>query len=148
MGYIREKDLRDGCTRYYAEVQFKGFPRLTATFSRKTDAKLWIQKTENELRCGRNQLIADSRKRTFKNAIDRYFKEQSISVVKRGHLRWWEKELDHYYLKDIRPCLISQKKQKLLTEPTEKGVMRSGSTCNRYLATLSHLMSLCEKQWE
>lgn len=59
MGHIREKDLSDGSTRFYAEVQLKGFPRLTATFSRKSDAKLWIQKTESELRCGRNQLIAD-----------------------------------------------------------------------------------------
>jgi hypothetical protein len=35
MGHIREKDLSNGDTRFYAEVQLKGFPRLTATFSRK-----------------------------------------------------------------------------------------------------------------
>lgn len=35
-----------------------------------------------------------------------------------------------------------------MTEPTPKGVVRSKSTCNRYLATLSHLMNLCVKQWE
>lgn len=35
-----------------------------------------------------------------------------------------------------------------MTEPTPKGVVRSKSTCNRYLATLSHLMNLCAKQWE
>lgn len=95
MGYIREKDISDGSTRFYAEVQLKGFPRLTATFSRKSDAKLWIQKTESELRCGRNQLIAESRKHTFKEAVQRYSKEQKISVVKRGHLQWWEKELGY-----------------------------------------------------
>lgn len=148
MGHIREKDLSNGDTRFYAEVQLKGFPRLTATFSRKSDAKLWIQKTESELRCGRNQLIAESRKYNFKEAVQRYSKEKKISVVKRGHLQWWEKELGHYFLKDIRPSLIAEKKQKLLTETTEKGVVRSGSTCNRYLATLSHVLSICEKQWE
>ncbi len=148
MGHIKDRDLKDGTTRFYAEVKLKGFPRLTATFSRKTDAKRWIQKTESELRCGRNQLVGESQKHTFKDAVERYFKEQSVSVVKRGHLIWWEKELGHFYLKDIRPSLISQKKQKLLSEPTDKGVLRSGSTCNRYLATLSHLMSTCEKQWE
>lgn len=26
--------------------------------------------------------------------------------------------------------------------------MHSGSTCNRYFATLSHILSICEKQWE
>jgi len=69
---IREKDLSDGSTRFYAEVQLKGFPRLTATFSRKSDAKLWIQKTESELCCERNQLIAESRKHTLssENRLD------------------------------------------------------------------------------
>ncbi|MEI8124533.1 MAG: site-specific integrase [Parachlamydiaceae bacterium] len=149
MGHIRERDLSDGSKRFYAEVQLKGGgPRLTATFNRKTDAKLWIQKTETEMRCGKNQLIAASRKYIFKEAVQRYSKEQAVSVVKRGHLQWWEKELGHYFLKDIRPSLIAEKKQKLLTEPTEKGVVRSGSTCNRYLATLSHVLSTCEKQWE
>lgn len=149
MGYIRERSLSDGSKRFYAEVELKGAgPRLTATFNRKSDAKLWIQKTETEMRCGKNQLIAASRKHIFKEAVQRYSKEQKISVIKRGHLQWWEKELGHYFLKDIRPSLIAEKKQKLLTEPTEKGVVRSGSTCNRYLATLSHVLSICEKQWE
>lgn len=149
MGYIRERSLSDGSKRFYAEVELKGAgPRLTATFNRRSDAKLWIQKTETELRCGKNQLIAESRKHVFKDAVQRYSKEQKVSVVKRGHLQWWEKELGHYFLKDIRPSLIAEKKQKLLTETTAKGVVRSGSTCNRYLATLSHVLSICEKQWE
>ena len=75
MGYIKEKDLSNGSKRFYAEVQLKGFPRLTATFDRKTDAKLWIQKTESEMRCGRNQLIAESRKYVFKHAVERCSKE-------------------------------------------------------------------------
>lgn len=62
-----------------------------------------------------------------------------LKGVKMGHIR---------NLRDIHPSLVVEKKQKLLTESTEKGIVRSGSTCNRYLATLSHLMSLCEKQWE
>jgi len=148
MGYIKEKNLQNGSKRFYAEIQLKGFPRLTATFSRKSDARLWIQKTESELRCGRNQIVTESRKFTFKDAVQRYVKEQSISVVKRGHLQWWEKELGHNFLKDIRPSVIAEKKQKLLTESTERAIIRSGSTCNRYLATLSHLMGICEKQWE
>lgn len=148
MGHIRSKKLKNGSERHYAEVQLKGHPRLTATFNRKSDAKLWIQKTESDLRCGRNQLIPESRKHTFREAVRRYLKEQRVSVVKRGHLTWWEEELGHYYLRDIRPSIIAEKKQKLLTEPTPKGLIRSGGTCNRYLATLSHLMNLCVKQWE
>ncbi len=148
MGYIRQRNLQDGSTRFQAEVRLKGHPILTATFDRKTDAKNWIQKVEADIRCGRHQLYVKAKQHTFKEAVDRYFKEQTVSVVKRGHLLWWQKELGHLYLRDIRASLINEKKQKLLVEPNEKGVIRSKSTCNRFLATLSHLMSLCLKQWE
>lgn len=93
MGHIRERDLSDGSKRFYAEVELKGFPRLTATFDRKTDAKLWIQKTETELRCGRNQLFAESRKYVFKDAVQRYSKEQKSQslkeVIYNGGKRSW-----------------------------------------------------------
>jgi len=148
MGYIRERKLKDGGTRYQAEVRLKGHPTLTAMFDRKTDAKNWIQKVEADIRCGRHQLYANGKKHTLKEAIERYFKEQAVTVVKRGHLQWWQAELGSLYLQDIRPSIITEKKQKLLTEQTLKGVVRGNSTCNRYLATLSHLMGLCVKQWE
>lgn len=83
MGYIRERDLSDGSKRFYAEVQLKGAgPRLTATFNRKSDAKLWIQKTETEMRCGKNQLIADSRKHVFKEAVQRFPKSKKSQLLK------------------------------------------------------------------
>src|SRR5690606_34221731 len=123
-------------------------PMLTARFDRKNDAKAWIQKTEADIRCGRHQLYAESKKRTFAEAVEKYIKERPISVAKNGHLKWWNKELGALYLQDIRPAIISEKKQKLLNEPNAKDRIRTKSTCNRFLATLSHLMSVCEKQWE
>jgi integrase len=148
MGYIRERNLKNGGVRYQAEIRLKGHRTRTAVFDRKTDAKNWIQKEEADIRCGRQQTYSIGKKHSFKEAVDRYFKEQSVSVVKRGHLLWWQKELGHHYLQDVRPAIIVEKKQKLLSEPNEKGVIRKGSTCNRFLATLSHLMNLCHKQWE
>jgi integrase len=148
MGYIRERKLKDGGTRYQAEIRLKGHPTLSAMFDPKTDAKNWIQKVEADIRCGRHQLYTNGKKYTLKEAIERYSKEQTLTVVKRGHLMWWQNELGSLYLQDIRPSIITEKKQKLLTESTLKGVVRGNSTCNRYLATLSHLMSLCVKQWE
>lgn len=148
MGYIRETKLKKGNFRYQAEVRLKGHPTLTAIFDRKTDAKTWISKVEADIRCGRHQLYSEGKRHTFSEAVERYFKEQTVSVVKKGHLLWWKKELGSLFLHDVRPAILSEKKQKLLTEPTAKGVVRSKSTCNRYLATLSHLMNLCVKQWE
>ena len=94
------------------------------------------------------QLYTEAKRHTFEEAVERYFKEQAVSVVKRGHLHWWERELGALFLHDVRPAVIVEKKQKLLSTPTPKGVIRSKSTCNRYLATLSHLLSICVKQWE
>lgn len=148
MGYIRERDLRNGGVRYQAEIRLKGHKTLTASFDRKTDAKRWIQKMESDIRCGRHQLYSEGKRHTFKEAVDRYFEEQKVSVVKRGHLLWWQKEIGHLYLQDVRPAIITEKKQKLLKVPNERGGVRSQSTCNRYLATLSHLMTVCMKQWE
>lgn len=149
MGYIRETELKKGGVRYQAEVRLKGMPKaLTAVFDRKNDAKAWISKTEADIRCGRHHLYSDGKRRTFSEAVERYFKEQTVSVVKKGHLLWWKQELGSLFLHDVRPAILSEKKQKLLTEPTPKGVVRSKSTCNRYLATLSHLMGICVKQWE
>lgn len=145
MGSIRQRLLKNGRTRYQAEIRLKGHPPLTAMFDRRTDAKTWIHKTEADIRCGRQQLYSEGKRHTFAEAVERYFIEQSISVVKRGHLNWWKKELGPLYLHDVRPAVLSEKKQKLLTERTSKGIIRSKSTCNRFLATLSHLLGpLCQ----
>ncbi|MBS0649426.1 MAG: site-specific integrase [Verrucomicrobia bacterium] len=148
MGFIRERKLKNGNTRYQAEIRLKGHPMLTAAFDRKTDAKAWVHKVEADIRCGRHQLYSEGKRHTLTEAIQRYFKEQPVTVVKRGHLLWWQRELGSFYLQDVRSSVLTEKKQKLLSESTKKGVIRSKSTCNRYLATLSHLMGVCIKQWE
>jgi integrase len=149
MGHIRQRPRQGGgSARYQAEVRLKGHPTLSATFDRRTDAKNWIRKVEADIRCGRQQLYQEGRRHVFEEAVERYFKEQTVSVVKRGHLLWWKRELGSLYLQDVRPAVIVEKKQKLLSERTAKGVIRSKSTCNRYLATLSHLLTICMKQWE
>lgn len=146
MGYIR--DPKKPGQRFQAEVRLKGHRPITATFDRKSDAKAWIQKTEADIRAGRHQIYAEGGRHTFAEAVERYSKEVPIPTAKRGHLDWWNKELGPLYIKDIRPAIISAKKQKLLNEVNAKGKVRSKSTCNRFLSTLSHLMSVCMKQWE
>ena len=148
MGHIRQRELKNRGTRYQAEVRLKGHPTLTAMFDRNTDAKAWIQKTEADIRCGRHQLYSEGNRHTFKEAVKRYLQEITVSQAKEGHLSWWCAEMGPLYVQDIRPSLISEKKQKLLTNLNKKGKLRTKSTCNRYLASLSHLLSVCTKQWE
>ena len=131
MGHIRQRKLREGGVRYQAEIRLKGYPTLTATFDRRTDAKVWIQKVESDIRCGRHQLYSEGKRHTFNEAVERYFREQQVSQAKQGHLLWWKEQLGSLYMQDIRPSIISEKKQKLLTEVNVKGKIRTGSTCNR-----------------
>lgn len=107
MGYIRETKLKKGGVRYQAEVRLKGHPTLTAAFDRKTNAKTWISKVETDIRCGRHQLYSEGKHHTFSEAVERYFKEQAVSVVKRGYLLWWQKELGPLFLQDVRPAILS-----------------------------------------
>jgi 3-oxoacyl-ACP reductase-like protein len=113
MGSIRARNLKEGGTRYQAEVHLKGHPILTATFDRKTDAQAWIQKVKSDIRAGRHHLYAESKKHTFKEAVKKYLQENTTSEAKQGHLNWWSKELGTLYLQDIRPSIISAKKTKV-----------------------------------
>ena len=68
MGSIRDRNLKNGGIRYQAEVRLKGHPTLTAMFDRKTDAKNWIQKTEADIRCDRQQLYSVGKKTYFQRS--------------------------------------------------------------------------------
>ena len=53
MGAIRERKNKKGKTVYYAEIRRKGIPTACKSFSRLTDAKMWIQEVETSMRGGR-----------------------------------------------------------------------------------------------
>lgn len=148
MGFIRDRKLKNGKVRFQAEIRMKGYKCITASFDRKNDAKAWISKTEADMRASRHKIYSESKKYTLKQAIDRFFKEQKVSVAKKGQLLWWQKELGHLLLSDIRPPVIVEKKQILLKDKNVKSKIRTPATCNRYLASLSHLLSICWRQWE
>ena len=102
MGFIRGRKLKNGKVRFQAEIRMKGYKCITATFDRKSDASTWVGKTEADMRANRYRLYSASTKYTLKQAIERYFEEQKVSVAKRGQLLWWQSELGHLLLSDIR----------------------------------------------
>lgn len=64
-----------------------------------------------------------------------------------AQLNWWKAQIGEKLLADISPSLISQYKEKLLSENTVKGKIRSPSTVVRYLAILSHVFTIASKEW-
>ncbi len=156
MARIKERKNSAGQTRYTVEVRIKGHPPATATFERKTDAKLWMQKTEAAMREGKHSGTSQSKKKTVSDLIERYISDvlPQRSTGKADiklHLEWWKANLGYYKLYDLRPTLIAEYRDKLLTEKSEKAKtkekLRSPATVVRYLSSLSVAVSYAVKEW-
>lgn len=154
MATIEKRKLDDGTTSYRVKIRLKGHPPESATFSRLTDAREWIQKTEADMKAGRH--FGVSKRHTLNELIDSYensaqHKELKSAKEMRARLDWWRKHYGKKLLQEITPALVAQGRDALLKEhltvrrrgddgvvarvPTEK--KRSGPTTNRFLAALS-----------
>ena len=71
MATIERRVDAEGKTHYRVKVRLRGYPHQTATFKGKTDAKIWAQKTESDIRAGRHFSAAEARRHTLAELIDR-----------------------------------------------------------------------------
>src|SRR6185436_2126348 len=113
-------------------------------------SKRWAEKTEMEMREGRYGITSESKKKTLADAIERYRKYVLPGVKKsrREHiLDWWQQKLGHQSLKEINPALITEIRDKLLHAEID-GKKRAVATVIKYLATLSHVLSICVNEWQ
>jgi integrase len=154
MATIEKRKLDDGTTSYRVKVRLKGHAPESATFSRLTDAREWIQKTEADMKAGRH--FGASKRHTLSELIDSYeksaqHKELKSAAEMRTRLDWWRKRCGDKLLQEITPALVAQGRDALTNEnltvrrrgddgsvscvPIEK--KRSGATTNRFLAALS-----------
>lgn len=84
---IQERINSDGKTSYRAQIRMRGFPHVTKTFTRKTDAKKWIENTKASIRSG-NAVSTEAQRTTLHEALERYLRE--ITPTKKG----WKREQD------------------------------------------------------
>jgi integrase len=144
MATITKRVTGKGEVRYRVQVRLQGYPKRHATFNTKKDATDWARDIEGQQKRGR--IWAGEPDRTFRELLDRFEKERQTDLPAvdhgyRGHLRWWRQELGDYHLRHITVALVSEAKEKLLRDPGPKG-SRSGATVNRYLTTLSTVLTL------
>lgn len=151
MATIEARQDGAGKTTYRVKIRLRGYPAVSASFARKTDAKKWAQNTESEIREGKYFSSQESRKHTLGELIDKYMNHR---LQLRGddketvgpHLLWWKAQLGPYLLKDITPPLLAECRDRLLTEPMlkkneKKARILSKSTVIRYFASLSVCLS-------
>lgn len=133
------------CTSYRVQVRLQGFPPVTATFERRTDAKEWGKTTETAMREGRYFPQREARRRTLGDLVDR---QLETVRTKRPHdydrqralLGWWREQLGDYALTQVTPAVIAKHRDELLKR-------RSPATVNRHLAALSVAFTNSVREW-
>ena len=168
MATITERIAQDGSKSYRVEVRLKGSPRISETFTRLTDARRWASATETAILEGRHFGTVEAKRRTLGEAIDRYIrdilptKEASTARDQLRQLAWWKKRLGAKTLFEITPDLLAEHRELLGKEPItprqpprkpgtpakeSPARYRTPATVTRYLAVLSHLLTVAVNEW-
>ena len=141
----------DGKVTHRVRIRMKGSPIQTASFERLTDARRWAQQTEAAIREGRYFKTREAQRHTLAELIDRYVAD--VLPQKRDtrnparYLAWWRKQLGVYALADLTPPLIAEYRDKLAAGFPEIKP-RSPATVVRYLAALSHCLSIAAREYQ
>jgi len=152
MATIDKRVYPNGSTSYRARTRLKGFPPESASFARLTEAKIWAASRESAQREGRYVTIGAAKRHTLADLIARY--ERDVLPCKprnarnqRQQLRWWSEQLGNCRLSDLSATEIAECRDYLLKVPMANGKRRSNSTAVRYLAVLSHALSVAMREW-
>lgn len=152
MAMIEERKTPTGALSYRARIRLRGHPEVNGTFARRTDAKRWIQATEAAIREGRYFALAEAKRHTFGDMVDRYVadvlphKPKNASNTQ-AQLLWWKKKLGDYCLADVGAPLIVRFRDELRTTTTRRGTKMAPATVVRYLAALSHVYTVACNDW-
>lgn len=150
--YIEKRKHPSGKITYRARIRLEGAPEFSESFPTRKEAENWGRKKEAEVRGGRYFGREESKEKTFAQFIDRYI-EKELPKNPKGYakqkmlLTWWKSQLGDYFLCHIRPSMIAELRDKLMSEITVRHRLRTPSTANRYLAALSRAYTICECEW-
>jgi len=146
MATFEKRVSNTGQISYRAKVRRIGTKPLTATFRRLTDAKIWATQVESAIYEGKSLKLDQSKRRTVNDAIERYSNEvvgQLRDAVNRArHLGWWQSELGEIQLTALDSATIVKVRSVLRAERK-----RSDTTVNRYMASLSAVLSYAAGEW-
>jgi integrase len=149
---IQKRISKNKVASYRVQIrESDGFPPKSKTFPTLQEAKDWQKEEKARRRQGYGPLSESKGKQTFADLVDRYVtiilptKPKDARNMQR-HLDWWRAKIGKYGLTKISPDLVAQCRQELATGLTTKGTKRSVATVNRYLATLSTVMTYAVRE--
>lgn len=142
----KRKDKEGKPDGWRAVVRIKGYPTVCSHFDRKQEADDWAADVEREIRLGKFNFTRHKQQHTFIQLIDRYRNDGALQHIRSAkdvthHLNYWKERLGDYDLIHITPDLIGKERQLLAEKPTSKGGKPNPATVNRYVSSLSSILS-------
>jgi len=142
---IFKRKLKHGYS-WRAVVRIKGYPTVCKTFTRKEEAEDWEQDTKREIKRGQFKFDQYKKLQTFQDLVERYLQDGVLDYHRSAkdtqrHIIYWQSRLNSYALVHLTSELIGKERQLLIETPTPKGRKRASATTNRYIATLSSLLT-------
>ena len=130
---------------WQAKIRRKGHPVQSKSFERKTDAETWARDVEGKMDRGIFVDRAEAESTSLGDAIRRYMVE--VSEGKKGksaelvRFRWW--------LTDplSSRSLASLKSKDFAKWRDNRAKTVSAATCKRDLSIVSHVFTICRKEW-
>lgn len=140
MSFVRKRKGKWQCI-----VRSKGNPTRTLTFEKKSDAILWGKKQSYEL-FKKNNKIHNSKYPSFRECLERYRDE--IIVYKRA--KDMETKLVKYILTEpFCNYSIDRVSRSMIASYRDRALKTlCASSVNRRLAVISHMFSICKKEWD
>jgi len=137
--------VKRGDLQWRAQIRRKGYPQQSATFNTKSEAEAWAATVESEMVRGVFVSRTEAENTTLSEAMDRYLHE--VSAMKKGaaveavRIRYWKNHpLSTRPLAGIRSSDLAVWRDSRLKEV-------SSSTVNREMNLISHVFTICIKEW-
>ena len=118
----------------------------SATFPTLQEARQWAAVTEGTLRAQRSTLPLEAAYHTLGELLERYGREvlpgkrPGTQAHQGPQLAWWTQQLGRLRLDQVTPARLAACRD-LLAQT------RAPGTVNRYLAVLSHALTLAVSEW-
>ncbi|MDX1996787.1 MAG: site-specific integrase [Thermoanaerobaculia bacterium] len=142
-----EKKIRSGRTVWMARIRRRGYPPVAKQFARRTDAEVWTQEVERQIRLG--QFVFEADRRTLGELIEVYLGSprfrglrSTTHRTRTNEINDLRKTLGELRLSLLTPAFVAGHRDEML-----KGT-RGPATVNRHLAALSAVLSVgVERGW-
>lgn len=141
---------------YRAQVRVRGSTSQSKTFASRAAAQKWAKSLEAAVNEGRYFPTAQASRTLFAEAVARYkntilaeARERS-RLTRAQHLEHFTEQFAGLALAQVTADRVAQARDDLSASTYSRGKQSkpmSGATVNRYLATLSHLFTVAQKEW-